>query len=120
MASFNVCTFIGRVGTEPEQHESTEGMQVSKFRLAIDAPGKEKDTIWLTIVSFKKLAELVKSYVKKGALVAVNGRLVLENPVAVDKCMVRSPFARESRVEETQGSQTTRLRNAPQPDRPIE
>src|SRR5947209_11512965 len=79
MASYNLCTFIGRVGTEPEQHESTEGMQVSKFRLAIDAPSKEKDTIWLTIVSFKKLAELVSSYVKKGALVLVNGRLAIRS-----------------------------------------
>ena len=76
MPSFNVCTFIGRVGTEPEQHESQEGTLVSKFRLAIDN-GKDKETMWLTIVSFKKLAELVKSYVKKGSLVAVNGRLSL-------------------------------------------
>ncbi len=76
MASFNLCTFIGRVGTEPEQHESQEGTLVSRFRLAIDT-GKDKDTLWLTIVSFKKLAELVGSYVKKGALVLVNGRLSL-------------------------------------------
>src|SRR5437763_13747350 len=77
MASFNLCTFIGRVGTDPEQHESQEGVQVSRFRLAIDAPSKEKETLWLTIVSFKKLAELVSSYVKKGALVLVNGRLAV-------------------------------------------
>ncbi len=77
MASFNVCTFTGRVGTEPEQHESQEGTLVSRFRLGIDAPGKDKETMWLTIVSFKKLAELVSSYVKKGALVLVSGRLSL-------------------------------------------
>ena len=77
MASFNLCTFIGRVGTEPEQHESQEGTWVSRFRLGIDAPGKDKETMWLTIVSFKKLAELVRSYVKKGALVLVSGRLSL-------------------------------------------
>jgi len=49
---------------------------VSKFRLAIDN-GKDKETMWLTIISFKKLAELVSSYVKKGALVLVSGRLSL-------------------------------------------
>lgn len=75
MASFNLCTFIGRVGTEPEQRASQEGVQVSRFRLAIDAPSKEKETMWLTVVSFKKLADLVSSYVKKGALVLVSGRL---------------------------------------------
>jgi single-strand DNA-binding protein len=75
MASFNLCTFIGRVGTEPEQRESQDGVQISRFRLAIDAPGREKETQWLTIVSFKKLAGVVGSYVKKGALVLVSGRL---------------------------------------------
>jgi single-strand DNA-binding protein len=71
MASFNLCTFIGRVGTEPEQHESQDGVQVSRFRLAIDTPSKEKESQWLTILSFKKLSELVKSYVKKGSHVLV-------------------------------------------------
>src|SRR5438132_6346217 len=75
MPSFNLCTFTGRVGTDPEQHTSQEGNIVSRFRLAIDAPSKEKETLWLTIISFKKLAELVGSYVKKGALVLVSGRL---------------------------------------------
>ena len=75
MASFNLCTFIGRVGTDPEERATQEGVPVSRFRLAIDAPTKEKETIWLTVVSFKKLAGLVGSYVKKGALVLVSGRL---------------------------------------------
>jgi single-strand DNA-binding protein len=75
MASFNLCTFIGRVGTDPEQRVTEAGVSVSRFRLAIDAPTKEKATQWLTIISFKKLAELVGSYVKKGALVLVSGRL---------------------------------------------
>jgi single-stranded DNA-binding protein len=44
MASSNVCIFIGRVGTDPEQHESQDGVQVSRFRLAIDAPSKEQET----------------------------------------------------------------------------
>ena len=35
--------------------------------------------MWLTIVSFKKLAELVSEYVKKGALVLVSGRLSLRS-----------------------------------------
>lgn len=53
MASFNLCTFIGRVGTEPEQRVTQEGVSVSRFRLAIDGTGKEKETQWLTVVSFK-------------------------------------------------------------------
>ena len=75
MTSFNQCTFTGRAGTEPEQRATQEGVIVSRFRLAIDAPSKDKETMWLTVVSFKKLAELVQKFVKKGALVLVSGRL---------------------------------------------
>ena len=75
MASFNICTFVGRVGTDPEQRTTQESLPVSRFRLAIDAPRGEKETMWLTVVSFKKLAEQVSTYVKKGALVLVSGRL---------------------------------------------
>ena len=78
MAAFNLCTFIGRVGIEPEQHTSQEGTAVTRFRLAVDS-GKDKETMWLTIVSFKKLAETVATYVKKGALVLVSGRLALRS-----------------------------------------
>src|SRR6266704_2831484 len=76
MATYNHCVFLGRVGTDPEQHESQEKTLVSKFRLAVDA-GKEKEPMWFTVVSFKKLAEQVRSFVKKGALVLVSGRLSL-------------------------------------------
>ncbi len=69
MASFNLCTFIGRVGIEPVQRMSQDGTAVTRFRLAVDAHNKDKDTQWLTIVSFLKLAETVATYVKKGALV---------------------------------------------------
>ncbi len=75
MASFNLCTFVGRVGTDPEQRTTQESLPVSRFRLAVAAPGREKETMWLTVVSFRKLAEQVGSYVKKGALVLVSGRL---------------------------------------------
>jgi single-strand DNA-binding protein len=79
MATFNICTFIGRVGIEPEQYTSQDGTAVTRFRLAVDTPNKEKDTQWLTIISFKKLAETVATYVKKGALVLVSGRLSLRS-----------------------------------------
>ncbi len=75
MTSFNLCTLIGRVGTEPEQRENHEGVTITRFRLAFDVPGRDKEAQWLTVVCFKKLADLVSNYVKKGAWVLVSGRL---------------------------------------------
>src|SRR2546429_8290953 len=111
MASFNLCTFIGRVGIEPEEYTSQEGMAVTRFRLAIDAPNKDKDTQWLTIISFKKLAETVATYVKKGALVLVSGRLSLRKytdkqnlertavEILANEVVFLSPKAKEQEVQ---------------------
>jgi single-strand DNA-binding protein len=74
MAGFNHCVFVGRVGRTPEERTINEGVKVCHFSLAIDE-GKDKDPLWFTIVAWRKLAEQVKSYVKKGDPVLVAGKL---------------------------------------------
>ena len=112
MASFNLCTFIGRVGIEPEQHTSQDGTAVTRFRLAVDAPNKDKDTQWLTIISFKKLAETVATHVKKGTSVLVSGRLSLRSytdkhdlektavEILANEVVFLSPKAKEQEAQE--------------------
>lgn len=42
---------------------------------SVALPRKDKEPLWLTIVAWRKLAEQVKTYVKKGTPVLVAGRL---------------------------------------------
>lgn len=75
----NVCTLIGRVGTDPEMRYTPSGTPVTRFRLAVDAPprgqGQERQTDWLTIICFGRQAEVVSQYMEKGRMVAVLGRV---------------------------------------------
>ena len=77
MATFNQCSFIGRLGKDPEQ-TVVNGSPVTKFSLAVDQ-GKDQKPLWLTITTWDRLAEVVKQYARKGALVFIQGRLVLRS-----------------------------------------
>jgi single-strand DNA-binding protein len=79
MKSFNHVVLVGNVGREPTLRtvttEKDEEVKVCQFSLAVDA-GKDKDnTLWLSVVAWRKLAEQVKTYVHKGDLVLVEGKL---------------------------------------------
>jgi single-strand DNA-binding protein len=79
MKSFNHVVLVGNVGKEPVERtvttEKNEEVKVCQFSLAVDE-GKDKDkTLWLSVVAWRRLAEQVKTYVGKGDLVLVEGKL---------------------------------------------
>ncbi len=74
MATFNSCQFIGRLGKDPDFNVTPNGKPVVKFSLAVDQ-GKGQDAMWLNVVAWEKLAEIVEKYASKGMQVFVAGRL---------------------------------------------
>jgi single-strand DNA-binding protein len=79
MKSFNHVVLVGNVGKEPVERtvttEKHEEVKVCQFSLAV-SEGKDKDkTLWLSVVAWRRLAEQVKTYVHKGDLVLVEGKL---------------------------------------------
>src|SRR3984893_8664526 len=75
MATLNQCSFIGRLGKDPERLVTSTDKPVTKFSLAVDQ-GKDQ-TMWLNITAWDKLAETVEKYARKGTLVFVQGKLQL-------------------------------------------
>src|SRR5439155_19986172 len=75
MPTFNQCSFIGRLGKDPEMSYTPNAKAVTKFSLAVDQ-GKNQDTLWLNIVCWNELAERMNEYLSKGQLIFVQGRLV--------------------------------------------
>ncbi|MDP8242745.1 MAG: single-stranded DNA-binding protein [Candidatus Hinthialibacter antarcticus] len=75
----NKCILIGRLVADPEMRYTQSGIGVVNFRIAIDRNYKsasgEKETDFINIVAWRKLAELVNQYLGKGRLVAVEGSL---------------------------------------------
>src|SRR2546425_4810462 len=86
MATLNQCSFIGRLGKDPEMNYTPNAKAVTKFSLAIDQ-GKNQETLWLNIVCWNELAERMNEYLSKGQLVFVQGRLVQRS--YVDKNQVK-------------------------------
>lgn len=74
----NQCSFIGRLGVDPEKRFTTGGEQteVSTFRIASGWKTKQSEgTEWVNIVAYGKLAEICNEYLRKGSQVFIQGRM---------------------------------------------
>jgi len=76
MNDLNYCSFIGRIGADPEVKQLPSGDSVTNFKLAVGWKGKEKEGVeWISCVCFGKLAEICGQYLLKGKQVFVSGKL---------------------------------------------
>lgn len=71
----NNCTFIGRLGADPETRYLPSGDPVVSFRIAVGWKSKDREgTEWVSISAFGKLAEICGQYLQKGSQVYIAGR----------------------------------------------
>jgi single-strand DNA-binding protein len=79
--SVNKVILLGNVGKDPEIRSTGSGTLVANFTLATsdrfqDPQGNWQDrTEWHNLVAFKRLAEIVRDYVKKGSKLFVEGKI---------------------------------------------
>ncbi len=74
----NSVVIVGRVGQDPEMRYFESGKVKTSISLAVNRGSKNNEkTDWFRIELWDKQAELTGEYVKKGRLVAVEGRLDL-------------------------------------------
>lgn len=82
MSGVNKAIIIGRLGSDPEIRTLPNGDPVAKISLATSESwtdkqsGEKKElTEWHTVIAFRKLAEIMGQYLKKGAQVYIEGKL---------------------------------------------
>ncbi len=79
--SVNKVILLGNVGKDPEIRSTPSGTMVANFTLATsdryqDAQGNWQDrTEWHKLVAFKRTAEIIRDYVKKGSKLYIEGKL---------------------------------------------
>ncbi|MGA2832881.1 MAG: single-stranded DNA-binding protein [Terracidiphilus sp.] len=79
--SVNKVILLGNVGKDPEIRSTPGGTMVANFTLATsdrfqDAQGNWQDrTEWHNLVAFKRTAEIIRDYVKKGSKLFIEGKL---------------------------------------------
>ena len=71
----NNCTFQGRFAADPEMRTTQSGLTVASFRMAVDRDNVGQDgrraTDWLNFVAWRKTAEFVCQYFRKGSTALV-------------------------------------------------
>lgn len=79
--SLNRWTGIGNLGQDPEIRSTPNGAQVASFRLACaeswkDQSGQKHERVeWVSVVAWRKLAEICQKYLRKGSQIYVEGKL---------------------------------------------
>ena len=82
--SINKAIILGRVGKAPELRYMTSGDAIASFSVATGETWKDKSgekqekTEWHNVTTFKRLAEVVGEYVKKGDQIYVEGKITTE------------------------------------------
>jgi len=77
VASLNRIILVGRLTADAENRSTTQGMSMSKFRLAVNRPQGGAD--FIDVVVWDKLADAVRDFLKKGGLVLVEGRIQIRS-----------------------------------------
>lgn len=77
--SVNRVVLVGRLTRDPEVRYTPSGVPVAQFGLAVNRFTRNEqgdyDVDFFNIVVWRKTAEFVSQYAKKGRLIAVDGRL---------------------------------------------
>lgn len=79
----NRVVLVGRLTRDPELRVSQNNVAVATFNLAVNRPftsqNGERGADFINCVVFRKQAENVNQYVKKGSLVGIDGRIQTRN-----------------------------------------
>lgn len=72
----NKVIILGNLGQDPELKYTAQGMAFCNFSAAVSEKRNDKETTeWFRVVCFKKTAENVSQYLRKGSKALVEGKL---------------------------------------------
>jgi single-strand DNA-binding protein len=88
MPSYNRVILIGRLTRDPELRYTASGLAVASFSLAVDRRSKnpqgERMTDFFRCTAWRQTAEFMSNYIHKGRLVAVEGRIEIDEVTGQD------------------------------------
>ena len=79
----NNVVLMGRLTADPELRQTSTGIEVTSFSIAIDRgyvrQGEERQTDFINCVAWRQTAKFITSYFRKGQMIAVTGSLQTRN-----------------------------------------
>lgn len=84
----NVCTFIGRVASDPEYRETQGGVANCRFRVAVQRRFKdtsgERPVDFIQFIAWRSTADFIHKFIHKGDMVGIKGSLQMRSYQAQD------------------------------------
>ena len=73
----NSVVLMGRLTAEPELRSTTSGTSVTRFTIAVNRYSKdgENKADFINVTAWRKTAEFVSKYFRKGSMIAVEGSI---------------------------------------------
>lgn len=71
----NTVILVGRLGGDPESFNYGGDQEGAKFSIAVNRPTKDDETDWFNVSVFGNAVRFTLEYLRKGALVGIEGRL---------------------------------------------
>lgn len=120
----NSVNLTGRLTRDPEVRYTADQKAVARFSIAVDRytrPGEEKQADFPNIVTFGKTAERVETFLNKGRMVGISGRIQTGSYINKDGVKVFTTDVIAERVDflDSKGSQMPERRQ-PAPEEPPE
>lgn len=120
----NSVNLTGRLTRDPEVRYTADQKAVARFSIAVDRytrPGEEKQADFPNIVAFGKTAERVETFLNKGRMVGISGRIQTGSYINKDGVKVFTTDVIAERVDflDSKGSQMPERRQ-PAPEEPLE
>jgi len=91
MPTLNRVVLIGNLTRDPETRFTPSGVEVATIGLAVTDPFRRKtdgsgdyETNFFNVIAWRQTAEYARNYLRKGRLVAVDGRLQQRSWIAQD------------------------------------
>jgi single-strand DNA-binding protein len=78
--AFNLVVLTGRLTSDPELKTTANNVAVTSFNIAVDRGyGDNKQTDFITLVAWRKTAELITKHFRKGSLIGIEGSIQTRN-----------------------------------------
>ncbi len=115
--SVNRVVLVGRLTRDPELKYTPQGRAVASMSIAVDRITKndagDYDTDFFNITAWQKTAEYANSYLKKGRLIAVDGRI--QNRSWIDQATGQKRTATDIVADSLQGLDRPKEGDASEP-----
>lgn len=118
--SMNHITLMGTIVRGPEHRMTPSGVPMAKFSIAVTRPSLKEGgadiTDYVSIVSWRNLADKVNESVAKGDLVVIEGRLSTRSYETQDGQRRKTVEVEASAVEAVRGGNKAGAASSPEPD----